>query len=142
MDNITTKEMIAIIRTALTATNWHDAQITMSNGDVITISPCGYTKPLTEQTTEYYLMFSPNTPNLGGDTLDIIANQLSQYDRFLAEEAKEKAELRAYFDKYIANGDPEPERWDWYSDWHKDVYGYRPHGIVCGVYVNPHRAYA
>lgn len=27
--------------------------------------------------------------------------------------------------------------WDFYSDWHKDVFGYRPHGIVCGEYIKP-----
>lgn len=23
--------------------------------------------------------------------------------------------------------------WDFYSDWHKDVFGYRPCGVVCGI---------
>jgi hypothetical protein len=32
----------------------------------------------------------------------------------------------------------DPNCWDFYSDWHKDVFGYRPHGIVCGEYINPH----
>lgn len=32
----------------------------------------------------------------------------------------------------------DPEDWQWYSDYHKDVFGYRPHGIVCGEYINPH----
>lgn len=139
---MTTSEMATKIRAALTAANWGETQMTASNGDVITISPCGYSPVLNEKTTEYYLVFSPSTPNLGGDTIEIIANQLAKYEQVLAEEAKEKAELRAYFDQYIANGNPDPDRWSWYSDWHKDVYGYRPHGIVCGVYVNPHRVYA
>ena len=30
------------------------------------------------------------------------------------------------------------EMWDSYSDYHKDVFGYRPHAIVCGVYVRPY----
>lgn len=29
------------------------------------------------------------------------------------------------------------ELWGSYSDFHKDCYGYRPHDVVCGVYVNP-----
>jgi hypothetical protein len=32
------------------------------------------------------------------------------------------------------------DTWGWYSDWHKEVFGYRPHGIVCGEYIDPHRA--
>lgn len=30
------------------------------------------------------------------------------------------------------------DNWGWYSDWHKDVFGYRPHDVVCGVYVSPY----
>ena len=48
--------------------------------------------------------------------------------------------IRAYFAKYI-EGRPwdeiDPQDWEFYSDWHKDVFGYRPHAIVCGEYVNP-----
>ena len=33
----------------------------------------------------------------------------------------------------------DPDLWQCYSDWHKDVFGFRPHGIVCGEYINPHR---
>lgn len=130
------------IRAALAANNWSDTEMTMSNGDVITISPCSYAPVANEQNTEYYLVFSPSTPNLGGDTLEIIAEQLASYERHLQERAAEKAKLRAYFDRNIAAGEYDAETWSFYSDWHKDIYGYRPHGIVCGVYVNPHKAYA
>ena len=37
--------------------------------------------------------------------------------------------LKCYFNNYIKNrpiNEIEPERWDWYSDWHKDVFGFRP----------------
>jgi hypothetical protein len=49
--------------------------------------------------------------------------------------------IREFFAKNIegkAWAEIEPETWEWYSDWHKDVFGYRPHGIVCGEYINPH----
>lgn len=65
-----------------------------------------------------------------------------------AEEYKRENEpkIREYFQKYFADKTSKEisedeelcERWDGYSDWHKDVFGYRPHGIVCGVYINPH----
>ena len=38
-------------------------------------------------------------------------------------------ELERYFNNYIKDksfNEIEPERWDWYSDWHKDVFGFRP----------------
>jgi hypothetical protein len=62
-----------------------------------------------------------------------------------AEEDKsynEEDEIREYFAEHFEGkiwDEIEPERWEFYSDWHKDVFGFRPHGIVCGVYVSPHR---
>lgn len=38
----------------------------------------------------------------------------------------------------IVNNNELYERWGFYSDWHKDVFGYRPHGVVCGKYVSPY----
>lgn len=132
-------DMITRLRTALTASNWNEIRFQMDNGDTLTISPCGYAPVLNEQNTEYYLISSDKTPNLGGETLEIIARQLANYEQHLQEQAAEKTKLRAYFDRYIATGKYDDEIWSFYSDWHKDVYGYRPHGIVCGVYVNPHK---
>lgn len=67
------------------------------------------------------------------------------YDR-VAEEQRYREEnepkIREYFHKYIEGrtfSQIDPHDWDFYSDWHKDVFGYRPHGIVCGEYVSPHR---
>jgi hypothetical protein len=63
-----------------------------------------------------------------------------------AEERRYREEnepkIREYFAKYIQGrtfDKIDPNDWDFYSDWHKDVFGYRPHGIVCGEYVNPHQ---
>lgn len=55
--------------------------------------------------------------------------KLRQYflDNFLGKTWQEIEGDEALYDK-----------WGFYSDWHKDVYGYRPHGIVCGVYINPY----
>ena len=47
-----------------------------------------------------------------------------------AEYAQEQLpELERYFTTYIKDksaNEIEPERWDLYSDWHKDVFGFRP----------------
>ena len=42
---------------------------------------------------------------------------------------KQLPELERYFNNHIKDksiNEIEPERWDWYSDWHKDVFGFRP----------------
>lgn len=54
--------------------------------------------------------------------------------------------IREYFAKYFEGKTWEEiradedlyERWGFYSDYHKDVFGYRPHDVVCGVYVRPY----
>lgn len=67
------------------------------------------------------------------------------YNHFEADlkyRADNEPKIREYFAKYIEGrtfSQIDPEDWDFYSDWHKDVFGYRPHGIVCGEYINPHR---
>ena len=69
--------------------------------------------------------------------------------RWLIDEAAEEEayrlenepKLRQYFFEHFYGKtweEIDENDWQWYSDWHKDVYGYRPHGIVCGVYINPH----
>jgi hypothetical protein len=69
----------------------------------------------------------------------MVYNQVEEDEKYRREN---EPLIRKYFAEHF-EGKPweqiEPERWSFYSDWHKDVFGYRPHAIVCGVYVNPHR---
>lgn len=54
---------------------------------------------------------------------------------------RNEPKIREYFTKHIKGktwAEIDPGMWSFYSDWHKDVFGYRPHGIVCGEYINPH----
>lgn len=72
-----------------------------------------------------------NEPNL-------IYNEYEEHQKYRAEN---EPKIRAYFAEHFEGrtwDKIDPERWDFYSDWHKDVFGYRPHAIVCGEYVNPH----
>ena len=71
----------------------------------------------------------------GFETLDELAAYIINYDNEKKIHAEEVAKITKYFNEEIRNG---IGNWDWYSDWHKDVFGYRPHGLVCGQYVNPH----
>lgn len=65
------------------------------------------------------------------------------YDRYCYLSAKEHEEykaahiddLRKFYDKHIANrewSDIDPNAWEWYSDYHKDVFGYRPRTLNFG----------
>lgn len=71
-----------------------------------------------------------------------------EYDKLYAEycelNAQERREYRKeqepklleYFEKYIKGKkweDVDQDRWDTYSDWHKDVFGFRPRQTMyCG----------
>ena len=74
-------------------------------------------------------------------------------DWFVDEVAEEEAyreenepKVREIFDKYfkgktweeIKSDEELYDTWGFYSDYHKDVFGYRPHAIVCGEYVRPY----
>lgn len=59
----------------------------------------------------------------------------------LAYREENEPKIREYFLEHFAGkswSEIDANRWDFYSDWHKDVFGYRPHGIVCGEYINIH----
>lgn len=57
-----------------------------------------------------------------------------EYKQLTFKQAKEyrqenETELRNYYEKHIKGRSwrqIDPQRWEFYSDWHKDVYGYRP----------------
>jgi hypothetical protein len=69
---------------------------------------------------------------------EMVYNEAEEAERYRREN---EPKLRAYFAEHFEGktwDEIDPDCWDWYSDWHKDVFGYRPHGIVCGEYINPH----
>lgn len=50
-------------------------------------------------------------------------------DRYRAEN---QAEFDAFYAEHIEGKtweEIDPEDWEYYSDWHKDMYGFRPHSI-------------
>lgn len=74
-----------------------------------------------------------------GNRPEMIYNHVEEDARYRAEN---EPKIREFFAKYIEGREwkeIDPETMQFYSDWHKDVFGYRPHGIVCGEYINPHR---
>lgn len=121
--------------------------LTMKNGDKITIDDC----------LGYFVWFSAigegTTVHSFDDLVDIVMNHPAKQNELADEEARYFAEnepkIKAYFKENfegktwveICNNEELYDCWGYYSDWHKDVYGYRPHAIVCGTYVNPHQGY-
>ena len=82
---------------------------------------------------EYWLAYGFHRD--GFESLTELATYILNYDDEKKAHEEEIATITKYFNEEICNGTGD---WDWYSDWHKDVFGFRPHGMVCGQYVNPH----
>ena len=106
-----------------------DCTITMKcDGQKITIQPC-----ISCGRTEYFLVYS--FEQTGFNTLEKVASYIDNYEEHKKRQLREEEKIRKYFNEEISKGKGD---WDWYSDWHKDVFGFRPHGMVCGQYVNPY----
>lgn len=73
----------------------------------------------------------------GESALADLCRILNQHEALAGQKVDEETRIRAFFEEHQANGWTDDDL-DWYSDWHKDVFGFRPHGAVCGQYVNPH----
>lgn len=115
--------------------NYDKFTVTMSNGDILTVTPCAQMiDAITDiNEIEYYLVDGSSLVWLGGDNLEKIVKQFNDYENQLKEQADEKIKLRKFYQEKIAPklSDPnwksyEDDDFEFYSDWHKDVYGYRP----------------
>lgn len=127
------------VKEMLANANYGKFTVTMSNNDVLTVTPC--TQMVDTITSvdeiEYYLVDGSSLVWLGGDNLETIVRQFNEYESQLKELEDEKVELRKFYQEKIAPklSDPswksyEDDNFQTYSDWHKDVYGYRPRNLV------------
>lgn len=118
-----TKESI----TALLTTD-EPATLTMANGDELELTPCREFGQLA-----YILVASPSLPWLGGNASEV-ADQLNKYETLVAENEADKLRLANLREKLLnpgpdMTGDEWEDTFSFYSDWHKDIYGYRPRDI-------------
>ena len=111
--------------------------ITCPDGVDVVVKPCSYADKITDISQCDYFLCYGDLPWMGDDTVEKITRQINEHAKDLAELMDERKELRQFFDDHQANG-WDDDSWSWYSDWHKDLYGYRPHGRVCGEYVEPY----
>lgn len=115
---------------------WKDTVITCPDGAKAKVSPCSYVDVKSVTDCEYFLIYW-DMPWGGEDNIDALVNTLNRHEELLKEQNKSVMEIHSYFNEHQANGWTD-DAWDFYSDWHKDVFGFRPHGKVCGVYVRPY----
>lgn len=91
------------------------------NGDKVTITPCGYGAKSFDD-IDFYLIDSPTVNLCGRGTLAEVAEVLLGYADRIREDEEAVEGLKAHIRKYGYESD-----WDFVSDFHKDLFGHRPH---------------
>lgn len=129
--------------------NWHETlngllraerkdtvDITMHDGKVLTLTFCaGYgdvdmsDPDLDIDQFEYVLVSGGGVSHYMGGEPSKICDQLDDYDVLKMQYDEDVAKLKAYCEANKARNDP--DEFGFFSDWHKDVYGYRPHDWSC-----------
>lgn len=107
----------------IVANKFKEITITMKcNGDKVTIIPCGY--EITSFPDIEYFLVECRLPWAGHRTIEEVAQFLLNYETEIEENEKEKKALKKYYEEH--KNEDRSSWFDFYSDWHKDVYGYRP----------------
>lgn len=100
------------------------------------IKPCIYDKEIKDATPadiEYYFVYD-DVVN-GGDTIFDVCKSIVNYDKELELYQSDIIELQKFFDEHCKEAwnkpynelsEEEHQNLSFFSDWHKDVYGYRP----------------
>lgn len=134
MEKFTVEKMFQ----ALKENDFEETPFVLADGSTAVVDPCTYVDEIHElKDIDYFLVYCEGLPYISGETLDKVAENFNNIFDLRNKADEEKIRLRKYFEEGEKNG-WETSDWGFYSDWHKDVYGYRPHGNVCGVYVNPY----
>ena len=123
------------VKNALEMNNFEDTTFVCPDGAEAVVAPCCYYGEKSIENCEYFLIYW-DMPWGGEDTLEKLVKTLNRHEELAAEQEEDKVKIRKYFDKHQKDGWDE-DSWSFYSDWHKDIFGFRPHGKVCGEYVRP-----
>jgi hypothetical protein len=115
-------------------------------GTKITVMPCsadgGQINSLED--VGYFLMDCEPVYLLGEDRIEGVSNTLLHFDDIVRKDIIAKEKCLKFYEEHIAihENDPdwkpeESDDFDYYSDWHKELFGFRPRGFVFGVNIDP-----
>lgn len=108
--------------------NFGKTEFVCDDGTKVVVSPCYYIDSVSDfNQIDYYLVYG-DLPWLGGRTLEEVLNQINHHSELIKENNQQEHEIQAYFDRHQKEGWTQ-EQFNMYSDWHKDVYGFRPRGL-------------
>lgn len=124
------------IESILKANNWKETKITCPDGFVVAVTPCSYADKITKASDCAYFLIDGDMPFMGGDNLFDVRNTINNHAEDLKRLNEDREELKKYFEAH--KGHWNDDTWSAYSDSHKSMFGFRPHGEVFGVYVEPY----
>lgn len=122
---MTTNRIYKELKKRIEAANFEAITVTMNcNGDRITITPCWYGigAPAKMEDVEYFLVDACMVNLYGDDSLEKVAKTIANYENLLKQADQGIESLKAHIRDYGENSD-----WDFVSDYHKDLFGHRPH---------------
>ena len=121
---------VDFVKNAIEENEFGETRITCPDGQVATVVPCfeGFSARI--ENVEYFLIYW-DMPWGGEDTLEKLVNTLNRHAELAQENDAEEQRLHAYFDRHQKEG-WDDDSLEWFSDWHKDVFGYRPRGMAFG----------
>ena len=128
-----TKEQIKIdLINKFNANGWNPIHINPKGKfHSILITPCFDTDEHNENTVCFFMVDDPCINGLSTNDIDHLAKEIETYDKLYYEDIKQREELNEFYNKNINRKPFNQDAWDFYSDWHKDIYGYRPHRRIC-----------
>ena len=119
----TTKALNKKIEEAI-ANGTNEINLTIkATGDKVKIILCGMADIKSVNDIEYFLV-ECRFPWAGSSSIESIAKLLNNWQAKIDDDDEEKQKLRKYYEE---NYGTEKFDDDWFSDWHKDVYGFRPY---------------
>ena len=126
----------AQLEKAFKENGFKETRVVCPDGAEAWVTPCSYATEITSTSQCDYFLVESDIPWLGGEKLEKVIADLNNHEELLKELNEERDRCKAFFDEHQAKG-WDGESWSWYSDWHKDLFGYRPHARVFGEYIRP-----
>lgn len=111
--------------------NWKPIQIQMkSTQETLLLTACSYCESITRLDDVEWILVEGSVCKYLGGLPEEVADRLARYDELIKENENDKNKCRLYFEKYIKNKDTSTDEfqshYEFYSDWHKDIFGFRP----------------
>ena len=108
--------------------NFNEIKLTMKyDNAVVVITPCtmGCVPMNKIEDVEYFLMKCTTINTYGSENLDDVVDFLVNYENEVKENEEQIEKCRKYWEEHVRYS-TDKYMDDFYSDWHKDLFGYRP----------------